>query len=66
MGFLRVCCNILPLLFALASLAFALLVCISGTNANNQLADIYFLRVLLLLCRLLANGMPGEYDRYYP
>lgn len=46
MPFLRVCCNIFPLLFAVAALAFALLVCIAGTNANNQLADIYFMRVL--------------------
>jgi len=45
MGFLRVCCNIFPLLFALASLAFAILVCISGTDSHNQLADIYFMRV---------------------
>jgi len=58
MGFLRVCCNIFPLLFALASLAFAILVCISGTSSNNQLADIYFMRVLHLL--LSANLMADE------
>ena len=44
-GVLRVCWNIFPIFFALASLAFTILVLISGTNANNDLANIYFMRV---------------------
>lgn len=44
-GVLRVCWNIFPIFFALASLTFTILVLISGTNANNDLANIYFMRV---------------------
>jgi hypothetical protein len=55
MGVLRVCWNIIPIIFTAAALAFTLLVLIAGTNANNDLADIYFMRVSSLLLTIVLT-----------